>query len=81
MILEIAASPFLLIKNIGKKLLIKIVQILGFIEVFDISMYQIAHENNKKYFPLTASREDWTLDPWFTRPVLYHWAIEADYTK
>ena len=58
MILEIFASPFLLIKNIGKKLLIKIVQILGFIEVFDISMYQIAHENNKKYFPLTASRED-----------------------
>ena len=26
---------------------------------------------------LTASREDWTLDPWFTRPVLCHWAIEA----
>ena len=24
-----------------------------------------------------ASREDRTLDPWFTRPVLYHWAIEA----
>jgi hypothetical protein len=29
----------------------------------------------KKYY--TASREDWTLDPWFTRPVLCHWAIEA----
>ena len=26
-----------------------------------------------------ASREDRTLDPWFTRPVLYHWAIEAPY--
>ena len=26
---------------------------------------------------LHASREDWTLDPWFTRPVLCHWAIEA----
>ena len=26
---------------------------------------------------MTASREDWTLDPWFTRPVLCHWAIEA----
>ena len=25
----------------------------------------------------TASREDRTPDPWFTRPVLYHWAIEA----
>ncbi len=28
----------------------------------------------KKYF---ASCEVWTHDPWFTRPVLYHWAIEA----
>ena len=26
---------------------------------------------------INASREDWTLDPWFTRPVLCHWAIEA----
>ena len=25
----------------------------------------------------TASCEDWTHDPWFTRPVLYHWAKEA----
>lgn len=24
-----------------------------------------------------APREDRTLDPWFTRPVLYHWAMEA----
>ena len=24
-----------------------------------------------------ASCEDWTHDPWFTRPVLYHWAKEA----
>ena len=24
-----------------------------------------------------ASSEVWTHDPWFTRPVLYHWAIEA----
>ena len=29
------------------------------------------------YNQFTASREDWTLDPWFTRPVLCHWAIEA----
>ncbi len=27
-----------------------------------------------------ASWEDWTPDPWFTRPVLYHWAKEADVT-
>ena len=27
---------------------------------------------------ITASSEDWTHDPWFTRPVLCHWAIEAD---
>ena len=66
-----------MIENIGKKLLIKIVQIMGFIKVFDIS---ISH-NYKKYYPLPASREDWTLDPWFTRPVLYHWAIEANYTN
>lgn len=26
-----------------------------------------------------ASREDRTPDPWFTRPVLYHWAIEAEH--
>ena len=25
-----------------------------------------------------ASSESWTHDPWFTRPVLCHWAIEAD---
>jgi hypothetical protein len=25
----------------------------------------------------TASYGDWTHDPWFTRPVLYHWAKEA----
>ncbi len=24
-----------------------------------------------------APSEVWTHDPWFTRPVLYHWAIEA----
>lgn len=24
-----------------------------------------------------ASCEDWTHDPWFTRPVLCHWAKEA----
>ena len=29
----------------------------------------------------TASTEVWTQDPWFTRPVLYHWAIEADDTR
>lgn len=28
-----------------------------------------------------ASREDWTLDPWFTRPVLCHWAIEASVSQ
>ena len=26
-----------------------------------------------------ASNEDWTHDLWFTRPTLYHWAIEAFY--
>ena len=26
---------------------------------------------------MIASTEDWTQDPWFTRPVLYHWATEA----
>ena len=31
-------------------------------------------EKGKKY---TASSESWTHDPWFTRPVLCHWAIEA----
>ena len=25
-----------------------------------------------------ASNENWTHDPWFTRPVLCHWAIEAE---
>ena len=28
-----------------------------------------------------ASCEDWTHDPWFTRPVLYHWAKEALLTR
>ncbi len=28
-----------------------------------------------------ASSESWTHDPWFTRPVLCHWAIEADMKK
>ena len=44
-----------MIENIGKKLLIKIVQIMGFIKVFDIS---ISYKNYKKYYPLPASRED-----------------------
>ena len=26
---------------------------------------------------MIASSEVWTHNPWFTRPVLYHWAIEA----
>ena len=26
---------------------------------------------------IVASSEDWTFDPWFTRPMLYHWAKEA----
>ena len=32
-------------------------------------------EEKKKFL---ASTEVWTQDPWFTRPVLCHWAIEAD---
>lgn len=28
-------------------------------------------------FDIAASCEDWTHDPWFTRPVLCHWAKEA----
>ena len=32
----------------------------------------------KKKKKHTASSESWTHDPWFTRPVLCHWAIEAD---
>ena len=34
----------------------------------------------EKRFP-TASCEDWTHDPWFTRPVLYHWAKEAHISR
>ena len=30
---------------------------------------------------ILASSEVWTHDPWFTRPVLCHWAIEADMMK
>ena len=26
-----------------------------------------------------AAREDWTLDRWFTRPALCHWAMAADW--
>ena len=29
----------------------------------------------------TASSGSWTHDPWFTRPVLCHWAIEAWYVS
>ena len=31
----------------------------------------------KKGKKIIASCEDWTHDPWFTRPVLCHWAKEA----
>jgi hypothetical protein len=37
------------------------------------SRYQLQKKKN------IASCEDWTHDPWFTRPVLYHWAKEAFY--
>ena len=33
--------------------------------------------NATRYKKITASCEDWTHDPWFTRPVLCHWAKEA----
>ena len=33
--------------------------------------------NATSYNKITASCEDWTHDPWFTRPVLCHWAKEA----
>ena len=32
---------------------------------------------NYAHKKVDASWEDWTPDPWFTRPVLYHWAKEA----
>ena len=33
---------------------------------------------NKSFIPpKNASCGDWTHDPWFTRPVLYHWATQA----
>ena len=35
----------------------------------------------KKGKKMFASTEDWTQDPWFTRPVLYHWATEAHETQ
>ena len=36
---------------------------------------------NKRKRKKNASCEDWTHDPWFTRPVLYHWAKEARSTN
>ena len=39
-------------------------------KIYGCLFHQLCHQ-------FTASREDWTLDPWFTRPVLCHWAIEA----
>ena len=33
--------------------------------------------NQQQNYLANASYEDWTHDPWFTRPVLYHWAKEA----
>ena len=35
-------------------------------------------KKKRKRMQLTASKEDRTPDPWFTRPVLCRWAIEAD---
>ena len=32
---------------------------------------------NNKVTKKSAAREDWTLDRWFTRPALCHWAMAA----
>ena len=45
--------------------------------IIDCTSVGICKKREKKAFFTHASREDWTLDPWFTRPVLCHWAIEA----
>ena len=37
----------------------------------------LRYRERKKRKKSIASCEDWTHDPWFTRPVLYHWAKEA----
>ena len=58
------------------------INILLFIEIF----YTQSYLNQYRSFLLIlwqikskriASCEVWTHDPWFTRPVLCHWAIEA----
>ena len=36
-------------------------------------IFKISEITRKK----NASDGDWTHDPWFTRPVLYHWATQA----
>ena len=43
----------------------------------EISSMQIKIISQLSEKILTASCEDWTHDPWFTRPVLYHWAKQA----
>ena len=41
----------------------------------ELSIYLPLYETDN--WKIDASSEIWTHDPWFTRPVLCHWAIEA----
>ena len=43
-------------------------------ELFALKVWKKGWKNQNVY---VASSEVWTHDPWFTRPVLCHWAIEA----
>ena len=45
--------------------------------ISSIKIFQVAGEKIGKIIRVTAPNEDRTHDPWFTRPVLCRWAMEA----